>query len=85
MNNPFTFDYQMNLAERELGAFLHVVAELYGPEEAKISSQDWLDELELLEYIPGLTPREWRVVTIAAANRLSKRVTKQGLGDKMAS
>ena len=75
----------MNLAERELGAFLYIVSELYGPEEAESSAQDWLDEFELLEYIPGLTPREWRLVTIAAANRLSKRVTKRGGGNKMAS
>ena len=85
MNDHFALSDLMNFAERELGAFLHAVAELYGPEEAKMSSEDWLDELELLEYLPGPTPREWRLVTIAAANRLSKRVSKQGRGDKMAS
>jgi hypothetical protein len=85
MNNQFTLCYQMKLGERELGAFLHAVTELYGPEEAKISAQEWLNELDLLESIPGPTPREWRLVTIAAANRLSKRVNNQNRGDKMAS
>jgi hypothetical protein len=70
----------MNLAERELGAFLYAVTELYGPEEAKMSAHDWVDELELLECLPGPTPREWRLLTIAAAHRLSKRVNGQSAG-----
>jgi hypothetical protein len=67
---------QAEIAKRELAAFLHVVSELYGPEEAELSAQDWIDELELLHCPPELTPRDWRLVTVAAASRLAKRVSK---------
>jgi hypothetical protein len=59
MNNHLKLGCQIKMSEREPGAFLHAVAELYGPGEAMISAQDWLDELELLDYIPEATPREW--------------------------
>ena len=85
MNNHLKLGCQIKMAERELGAFLHAVAELYGPGEAMISAQDWLDELELLDYIPEATPREWRLLTIAAGNRLSKRVSKQARREKSVS
>ena len=65
----------MDMAQRELGAFLYVVSESYGPEEANIAAQDWLDELESLDHVPPLTPADWRTVTVAAASRLSKRVS----------
>jgi PAS domain S-box-containing protein len=74
MSNDVTLACQMKMAERELGAFFQVVSQLHGPEEAEISAQDWLDELELQACIAEPTPREWRSVTIDAANRLSKRV-----------
>jgi len=82
MDNLLTVACQRNMAERELAAFLHVVTELYGPEEAEMSAHDWLDELESLNCIPGPTPREWRLVTIAAANLLSKRINNQGVGTR---
>jgi hypothetical protein len=47
MSNDVTLACQMKMAERELGAFFQVVFQLHGPEEAEISAQDWLDELEL--------------------------------------
>jgi hypothetical protein len=80
MSNDVTLACQMKMAERELGAFFQVVSQLHGPEEAEISAQDWLDELELQACIAEPTPREWRSVTIDAANRLSKRVSKQAHG-----
>ena len=75
----------MDMATRELGAFLHVVSQLYGPEEAELSAHDWLDELKLLDRISEPEPRDWRLVTIAAASRLAGRVASQGHGTAMAS
>ncbi len=80
MNHDPTFASQMDMAQRELGAFIYAVSESYGPEEADIAAQDWLDELKLLDRIPEPTPRDWRLVTIAAAGRLAKRVNKKLVG-----
>jgi hypothetical protein len=80
MNHDRTFASQMDLAQRELGAFLYAVSDSYGPEEAEIAAEDWLDELKLLACVPEPTPRDWRSVTIAAAGRLSKRVNKKAVG-----
>lgn len=63
----------MTMAERELGAFIRAVTELYGSEQARLSAEDWLDELMLVDKLPASTAREWRLVTIAAASRLAKR------------
>ncbi len=64
----------MALAERELGSFLTAVTELYGPQEARFSADDWLDELELTATLPGPNSRDWRQITIAASARLAARV-----------
>lgn len=66
---------QTQLAERELSSFIAAVSELYGPEQAKISAKDWLDESELMDAPPLSTDRNWRAVTIAASVRLAKRVS----------
>jgi len=63
----------MSTAERELGAFISTVTELYGPEQARLSAGDWLDELESMDALPG-SSRELRVITIAAAERLARGV-----------
>ena len=62
------------MAERELGAFISAVTELFGSEEAGLAAEDWLDELVLLDALPGLTSRDWRFITIAASARLANRV-----------
>ena len=64
----------MTLAERELGAFIRAVTELFGSEQARLAAEDWLDELALMEALPGLTSRDWRLITIAASARLANRV-----------
>ena len=64
----------MTMAERELGAFISVVTELFGSEQAKLAAEDWLDEFVLMETLPGLTSRDWRLITIAASARLANRV-----------
>jgi hypothetical protein len=62
------------MAECELSAFISAVKELFGPNQAQLSSLDWLDELELMDIQPGSTNRHWREVTIAAAARLANRL-----------
>ena len=64
----------MTMAERELGAFISAVTELFGSEQVRLAAEDWLDELVLMETLPGLTSRGWRSITIAASARLANRV-----------
>src|SRR5215467_11528011 len=65
---------QVHLAERELSAFTAAVAELFGTEQARVSAEDWLDELELMDATPRSTRRDWRAITIAASVRLANRL-----------
>jgi hypothetical protein len=69
-----TFANLMTMAERELGAFISAVTELFGSEQATLAAEDWLDELVLMEALPGLTSPDWRLITIAASVRLANRV-----------
>jgi hypothetical protein len=69
-----TFAKLMTMAERELGAFISAVTDLFGSEQARLSAEDWLDELVLMEALPGLTSRDCRLFTIAASARLANRV-----------
>ena len=78
MNQDCVLARQMDMAQRELGAFLHVVAESYGPEAAAISADDWLDELTASDWVGEPTPSNWRLVTIAAASRLATRIKTRG-------
>jgi hypothetical protein len=64
----------MTMAERELGAFISAVTELFGSEQARLAAEEWLDELVSMETLPELTSRDWRVITIAASARLANRV-----------
>ena len=65
---------QMHMAERELSAFIRAVTQLYGSEAAKLATEDWLDESELMDSPPLLTERNWRAVTIAASARLTHQL-----------
>jgi hypothetical protein len=80
MNSDESFDTstyadQMHLAERELASFIAAVTELFGPDEARVSAGDWLDESELMDSPPRATSRDWRAVTVAASARLASRLT----------
>ena len=80
MNSDESFDNstytdQTHLAERELASFIGAVTELFGPEQARLSADDWLDESELMDSPPRSTSRDWRAVTIAASARLASRLT----------
>src|SRR5262245_22733853 len=65
---------QIHLAERELSAFTAAVAELFGAEQAIVSAEDWLDELELMDASVRSTYRDWGTITIAASVRLANRL-----------
>ena len=69
------YEEQSHLAERELSSFIAAVTKLYGPEQAKLSAQDWLDESEVMDSPPRSEERDWRAVTIAASARLANRVS----------
>ena len=69
-----TCEDQINMAERELSAFILTVTELFGPEQARLSTEDWLDESELMDR-PRATSPDWRAVTVAASARLANRGT----------
>ena len=64
----------MVIAERELGAFMRAVAELFGPEQARLAAEDWVDELALMDALPGPTGRDWGSVTVAASAQLARRL-----------
>ena len=61
------------LAERELAAFAEAVRGLFGPEQARVSSAEWIDELESAEW--PARPGVWdlRRITAAASVRLAHR------------
>ena len=64
-----------NIAERELAMFVGAVTKLFGAEEARRSAVEWLEQLEVLEVLPGLARDDWRAITIAASERLADRMT----------
>jgi hypothetical protein len=47
-----TYQEQTHLAERELSSFIAAVTELCGPDQARISAEDWLDESDLMDSPP---------------------------------
>jgi len=67
-------EQQTHLAERELYSFVAAVTEMYGPQQARLSADDWLDEADLMDSPPRSDIRDWRSVTIAASARLASRV-----------
>ena len=62
------------MAEREFSAFISAVKELLGPDQARLSALDWLDELELTDSQCGSASQDWRAVTVAASARLANRL-----------
>jgi len=61
-------------AERELGAFVSAVTDLYGVDQARIASEDWILALEMMDVVPELSNRSWRTLTIISASRLAERL-----------
>jgi len=69
-----TYTDQVHGAQRELSAFISAVTQLFGPEQARLSADDWLDESEVMDSPPRSTARDWRAVTVAASARLANRL-----------
>jgi hypothetical protein len=61
-------------AERELAAFYEAVFRRYGLKEARKSAQDWIEELETMDWPADWALPNWRQVTIAAADCLALRI-----------
>jgi hypothetical protein len=79
------YDEESHVAERELSSFITAVTQLYGPEQARLAAQDWLDESELMDSPPRSEMRHWRAVTIAASARLADRIDVAPLREKSLS
>jgi len=69
-----TYEEQTQLAERELSCFVAAVTKLFGPDQARVAAEDWLEESDLMDSPPRSEARDWRSVTIAASARLADRV-----------
>lgn len=68
----------MAIAERELAAFLSAVTELFGPELAELSVEEWLEELVATDGLPS-SAREWRRITLNICKRLAARLSALSL------
>jgi hypothetical protein len=64
----------MTMAERELSAFFNAVSQLFGSEQAELSAEDWLQELNESDVLAA-SIREWRSITAKVSTRLAGRVT----------
>lgn len=64
-------------AERELAAFYAAVAESYGPEEATLAAENWIEELKKAGTPNAGTFPVWHQITVAAARGLAARVAVQ--------
>jgi hypothetical protein len=64
----------MTTAETELAAFYEAVFRRYGLKEARKSAQDWIEELEMMDWPTDWALPNWRHVTIAAADCLALRM-----------
>jgi hypothetical protein len=61
-------------ADKELTAFVYAVQKLFGSEQARQAGDDWIEELEVMDWPAGEGTPEWRRITIAAATRLASRI-----------
>lgn len=75
--NPDCEDF-LGAAEQELSAFFKAVTELFGTEQAELSAEDWLHELEASPGLPA-SPREWRFLTARVSRRLASRLNAGSL------
>jgi hypothetical protein len=60
-------------AERELSAFVTAVNQLFGAEQGRKATKNWIEELEETDWPSGASVIDWRKVTIAAAATLVRR------------
>lgn len=55
----------------ELSAFTRAVADVFGPQQARLSERDWLEESDSMDTPPMSTVRNWQAVSIAASFRIA--------------
>jgi hypothetical protein len=67
------FEDQLKMAEREHSAFFAAAETLFGPEQAKLSAEDWLNATE---HVLGSNSRlaVTGAITIVASSRLAHRL-----------
>jgi hypothetical protein len=70
-----TCEDEIHAAEQELAAFIEAVKKLFGPRQARLAAEDWLNECNLLDNSLRSTSRDWRAVTVAASARMALRLT----------
>lgn len=75
--NPPCPDLQ-TMGERELSAFFNAATQLFGPELAQMSAEDWLHELLEIDALPT-SAHEWRLITAKVSTRLASRVSAPSL------
>lgn len=68
----------MTMAERELSAFFSAVKEMFGGEEAELSAEEWLREVNETADLPG-SSQEWRSITTKVLARLAGRLGASSL------
>ena len=61
-------------AEIELAAFYEAVFRRYGPKEARMAAQDWIEEVETMDWPADGALPHWRYVTIVAADCFASRI-----------
>ena len=64
--------------DEELSAFTRAVADVFGPQQARTSERDWLDEADSMDTPPLSTVRNWWAVSIAASFRLAVQPGRLG-------
>ena len=57
-------------AERELSAFIAAVNQLFDAEQGRKAGNNWMKELERMDWPSSASAINWRKLTIAAAVRL---------------
>jgi len=67
----------VKLGERELAAFIRSVTELFGTEQARFATEDWLEAVTLLNCDSPQPSYSWRLVTISATTQFVLRVNSQ--------
>jgi hypothetical protein len=71
------------LAEREIAAFIQVVADSFGVDEARLAAGDWIEALESMSLTPEFLLFDLRAITIAAATRLAVRLNTMSSDTKV--
>ncbi len=69
---------QRHIAEGELAAFVRVVTESFGSDQARLLEEEWLEESDLMDSPPRSMNRNWHAATVAASARLENRLHSAG-------